>query len=333
MTVERSTVPILVVEDDRKTRLALSATLAPLGYKVVEAASGIEALRCLMVEDFAVIVLDVVTPEKDGFQTAALIRGRRQSQTTPIIFISAYGEDDVERAERYSQGAVDFIFAPVGPDELRAKVSVFATLFIQAEELAIKARDLQTAADQLELLNLELTAIARRDALTGLRNRLALTEDLEIQQARTRRYGHSCCLALLDIDLFLPYNETYGQQAGDRVLQAVADRLTETLRGGDLLYRYGGEEFLCIFPEQSLESGGIAAERMRRAVEDLSLPHDGVPSGVVTVSAGLAILEANGSRSSGEVIKDADDALYRAKGLGRNRVERVGNPGPQPVGA
>ena len=96
-------------------------------------------LRCVTAQDFAVILLDVRMPIMDGIETAALIRQRRQSEMTPIIFITAHASDELVHTDRYAQGAVDFIFAPVPPDELRAKVSVFANLFSKAEELAAKA--------------------------------------------------------------------------------------------------------------------------------------------------------------------------------------------------
>ena len=122
-------VPILVVDDNFAKRLALKAVLSPLGYRIVEADSGVAALRCVSAENFAVILLDVVMPEMNGFETAALIRQREQSEMTPIIFITAYRSDDIVTSDLYPEGAVDFIFAPVPPAELRAKVSLFASLF------------------------------------------------------------------------------------------------------------------------------------------------------------------------------------------------------------
>lgn len=315
-----------MVDDNPAKRFALKAVLAPLGFDVVEAESGVDALRCLMVQDFAVILLDVLMPPgMDGFETAALIRKRERSEMTPIIFITAHSRDEVAHADHYAQGAVDFIFAPVPPNELRAKVSVFANLYSKAAELATQARAVQESADQMGERNVELAAIARRDPLTGLRNRRALSEDMEIHEARVSRYGHSYCMAVLDVDHFKAYNDSFGHQAGDKILQTVANRLTELLRSGDSLYRFGGEEFLCIFPEQSLASGGRAVERMRLGVEELAIPHPVGAGGVLTVSAGLAVLDSDRRRSATEVLKEADDAMYRAKGLGRNRVEHVGN--------
>src|SRR5687767_10748311 len=148
----RSPVPILIVDDNSAKRLGLKAVLAPLGYLIVEADSGTAALRCVLAQDFAVILLDVCMPIMDGFETAALIRQRHQSEMTPIIFITAFKSDELRSTDLYAEGAVDFIFAPVPPEELRAKVSVFAKLFLRAEELASKAREVQGSADQLRLL-------------------------------------------------------------------------------------------------------------------------------------------------------------------------------------
>ena len=148
----KSAVPVLIVDDDPGKRLALGSILAPLGHTIVEAESGLVALRCLMRQDFAVILLDVRMPIMDGFETAALIRERQQSEMTPIIFVTAHGNDEMLDADLYTQGEVDFIFAPVNPKELRAKVSVFANLFTRAEELAARAREVQTSADQLRFL-------------------------------------------------------------------------------------------------------------------------------------------------------------------------------------
>jgi diguanylate cyclase (GGDEF)-like protein len=183
---------------------------------------------------------------------------------------------------------------------------------------------LQVASDEMGELNRELTAIARRDPLTGLRNRRALSEDLELYESHATRYGHSYCMAMIDIDHFKGYNDTFGHQTGDEILQLVAGQLTALLREGDTLYRYGGEEFLVILPEQSLESGGRAVERMRAGIEGIKLAHPTSAGGILTFSAGLAILSGGSDRLSGDVLLEADAALYRAKALGRNRIEYNG---------
>ena len=153
-----SSANILVVDDDRAKRLALRAVLEPLGQEVIEAASGGDALRHLLREDVAVILLDVRMPTMDGFETAELIRSRQQSELTPIIFVTAFGQDETDIGRGYDLGAVDFVFAPVVPDILRAKVTVFVELYRVQKEL-------RRYRDQLEELVEErttaLTAINR----------------------------------------------------------------------------------------------------------------------------------------------------------------------------
>src|SRR4051794_9567458 len=121
-------ISILVVDDSPSKLLAMEAILAELGQNVVTATSGREALRQLLNQDFAVILLDVNMPAMDGFETAALIRERKTSAHTPIIFVTAYG-DDTYASHGYSLGAVDYILAPVVPEVLRAKVGVFVELY------------------------------------------------------------------------------------------------------------------------------------------------------------------------------------------------------------
>jgi diguanylate cyclase (GGDEF)-like protein/PAS domain S-box-containing protein len=126
---------VLVVNDREGQRVAIGAMLAPLGLVVVEASSGRDALRAVLRETFALILMDVRMPTMDGYETAKLIRQRSQTASTPIIFVTAFGRDDTETLTAYASGAVDFIFTPVLPDVLRAKVSFFVELFVQSQEL------------------------------------------------------------------------------------------------------------------------------------------------------------------------------------------------------
>jgi diguanylate cyclase (GGDEF)-like protein/PAS domain S-box-containing protein len=126
---------ILVVDDNAAKRIAIRAMLAPLGERVVEVESGREALRAVLRRTFALILMDARMPDLDGFETARLIRQRPQSRLTPIIFITAFGCDEAETANAYASGAVDFVFTPILPDVLRAKVSGFVNLFLQSQQL------------------------------------------------------------------------------------------------------------------------------------------------------------------------------------------------------
>jgi diguanylate cyclase (GGDEF)-like protein/PAS domain S-box-containing protein len=126
---------ILVVDDNAAKRIAIRAMLTPLGIEVVEVESGRDALRAIMRQTFAMVLMDVRMPTLDGYETAKLIRQRPQSELTPIVFVTAFGSDEVETATAYASGAVDFIFTPIRPEVLRAKVAAFVGLFVQAEEL------------------------------------------------------------------------------------------------------------------------------------------------------------------------------------------------------
>src|SRR4051795_6852817 len=144
-------VNILIVDDRPEKLLALEAVLEDLKQNIVRAYSGREALRHVLNQDFAVILLDVNMPGMDGFETASLIRQRSSSRHTPIIFITAFG-DEMHAARGYQLGAVDYILAPVMPDVLRTKVSVFVDLFAKTEQVKRQAESLRRRATQLQKL-------------------------------------------------------------------------------------------------------------------------------------------------------------------------------------
>jgi diguanylate cyclase (GGDEF)-like protein len=188
------------------------------------------------------------------------------------------------------------------------------TLLVQRE---LRARNTALRSDSERA-----RVVARTDSLTTALNRLALTEYLEDLAARVSRYGHRYCAALCDVDNFKAYNDCFGHLSGDEVLRAVAEAIHGQLRRGDGFYRYGGEEFLAILPEQSLIEASAGIERARIAVERLEIPQApglGVP--FVTISAGIAALGADASPSIEDWLRRSDAALYAAKGRGRNRVE------------
>jgi PAS domain S-box-containing protein len=143
---------ILIVDDNTSKRMALKAALAPLGHVIVEADSGVAALRRVMENDFAVILMDVQMPEMNGFETVKLIRKRRQAEMTPIIFITSYTSEEIDQADHYAGGAVDFIFAPIPPPDLRAKVSFFAHTYLHAQRLAAQAEAVRMSVAQLQAL-------------------------------------------------------------------------------------------------------------------------------------------------------------------------------------
>ena len=160
----QSAVSVLIVDDDSTKRFALKAILAPLGENVVEASSGADALRQLLRQEFAVVLLDVRMPVMDGFETAQLIRQRPRSELTPIIFVTALGQAETDMGRGYDLGAVDFVFAPVVPAILRAKVAVFVELYRAQQELRRYRTRLETLVEErttaLTSINRELEAFS-----------------------------------------------------------------------------------------------------------------------------------------------------------------------------
>ena len=155
-----------------------------------------------------------------------------------------------------------------------------------------------------------------------------MREDFADLAARAKRYGHGYCLVLIDLDHFKDYNDDHGHQAGDLVLAQIADRLNETMRESDRAYRYGGEELLLILRDQGLDAGRALAERHRARAQRAALPHSlNTPHGVVTLSAGVAA--AQPGETPEQVLRRADEALYEAKALGRNRIA-VADPATAP---
>lgn len=175
----------------------------------------------------------------------------------------------------------------------------------------------------------QLHDLAQRDPLTGLANRRALDEQLNELFARGERFA----VILLDVDAFKAFNDAYGHQIGDDCLRRIAAMLRASLRfTTDRIARMGGEEFAVVLPKTSLDDARLMAERMRKAVQDLRIPHLGSPTGdAVTISLGVSASTA--PTAPGELITRADKALYRAKALGRNRVEvsGIGASGSVPV--
>ncbi|MGN6333673.1 MAG: diguanylate cyclase [Motilibacteraceae bacterium] len=186
-------------------------------------------------------------------------------------------------------------------------------------------RDLAAAVVDLRRDNARLRSEARTDALTGLPNRRALDEELERQAAATRRSGRPLSVVFVDLDRFSEFNHRYGDAAGDVALRRLARVLASGVRTADRVYRKGGEEFVCLLPDTSLPDALEVAERLRLLVRELEIAHTGTPSGVATVSAGVAT-SAGPATDPGELLAQAAVAAFRAKELGRDLVVAAGVP-------
>ncbi len=305
---------VLIAEDDALSRMILRRAVEKFGHECLVAEDGERAWELFQdTPEVDVIISDWMMPGIDGPEFCRRVRERNSSWYTFFIFLTALGDKE-HLLEGMQAGADDYLAKPLDREQLQVRL-------IAASRVNSLHRQLNEQAVELEKLNKELFALSRQDPLTRLGNRLRLREDLKTLSAQAERYGHGYCAMLCDVDFFKAYNDTYGHLAGDEVLKKVAEIILENLRTGDLAYRYGGEEFLVILPEQSLESASIAAERLRRDIEELAITHEAkTPPGVVTISLGLAVLQPGEKKSFEELLKEADDALYAAKEAGRNRV-------------
>ena len=312
---------VLIAEDDAVSRIILRRAVEKLGHECLAAADGIGAWATFQENaDVDVIISDWMMPGMDGHTLCKNVRnyvGTREGYPF-FVFLTALG-DKQHLLEGMQAGADDYLKKPLDRDELEVRL-------LAAERVTSLHRQLSGQKKELEKLNFELFKQARRDPLTRLGNRLLLREDLKIVRARAERYGHAFCALMCDIDSFGPYNNAHGHLAGDDVLRQVAHAILKTFRAGDVSYRYGGEEFLVILPEQSLETAAIAAERLRREIEALAIPHEASPTGFLTVSCGLAGLEPGSTKTFEELLREADEALYAAKQDGKNSVALHGGP-------
>jgi two-component system, cell cycle response regulator len=305
-------VRILIAEDDTASRLILEAALAGLGHEIVTATDGEQAWKLFRSEKVEAIISDREMPGLNGVDLCRRIRGSDGGKYIYFIFLTSVN-DKVGAAEGIRAGADDYLMKPLNRHELEARLLV-------ASRITELYRELANQQVELERLNSQLFRQARIDGLTQVGNRLKMREDLDVLVARVAKQGESFCAVMCDVDHFKLYNDEYGHLQGDEVLKKVASTLLQGCRPNDEVYRYGGEEFLLVIPEQSIEAACAAAERHRARIEQLAIPNIGSPGAIVTISAGVASINPSSGRSIKEWLESADGALYRAKQLGRNRV-------------
>jgi len=295
-------VKILVVDDNAELRFVIKALLTQHGWEVVTASNGDEAYALLQRDDApALAIVDWMMPGMSGPELCRKLRETDETGRTYILMLTGRRDTD-DMVTALDSGADDFIAKPFNIDELQARIRAAQRLIIQREQLR---------------------TLANIDALTGILNRAAIQEALSRALEQAIREDSSVSVVLCDADRFKQVNDAYGHPVGDAVLRGLAKRLDEGLRPSDTVGRYGGEEFLIVLPGSGLENAMAVAERVRNNVcgEPLQTAAGALP---ITVSLGVASGRGN-NLSFDNLISAGDQALYRAKQRGRNRVEGPAN--------
>lgn len=336
---------VLIVNDDASTLLALASLLEDPSenpkYEVFTVQSGEEALRKVLKHNFAVILLDVSMPIMDGFETAEAIHSHPRAASVPIIFVTAYYGDEFNRLKGYQKGAADYLFAPVIPKVVQAKVAVFVELNQKTLELERKTQELEAINGDLRVQRLQdlenvnealkaeiqerriaeerATELATRDTLTGLFNRRSLLERLKhsITQAARRKEG--LALMFLDLDKFKEINDVYGHEVGDELLKQVAGHLNAAVRESDMVARLGGDEFVILlegFPNTN-DVVKVAKKIVQANAEPLLL---GAQMVKTSSTIGISFYPQDGTTAE-TLLKNADLAMYHAKQRERGSIQ------------
>lgn len=297
---------IVLVDDDPAILRLLSRILGSKGLHVIPCATGAEALRVIETQEWELCLLDRGLPDLDGLEICRHIKADPRFDARQVIVLSAYESIDA-RVKALDLGADDYIPKPFHPKELLARVNASRRVVEMQQQLVDMAGRLE-----------ELSA---RDGLTGIFNRRHFSATLESFFNHSSRYRRPLSVAIIDVDCFKTVNDSFGHQAGDAVLAEVAKRFSGSVRDSDYLARYGGEEFIVLLPETHLEDAVSFGEKLRAAIASSPIGINGGHEVPVTVSVGAASLTHTEFTSSAEMIAAADQALYRAKNNGRNRVE------------
>lgn len=314
-----TSIPVLIVDDLPQNIMALEAVISDIGVEIVTALSGNDALRQSLKHDFALILLDVQMPGMNGFEVARLIRANPKTSHFPIIFITAGMKDLLDQIEGYETGAVDYLMKPFEPVILRSKVKVFKELYQQRKVIEQFYNNLEQIVEErtgeLKEANELITRLAATDELTKLFNRRFFNDRLPTAISAARRHNYPLSIIMIDLDHFKAVNDSFGHSEGDNVLKTFADILREMIRAEDIPARWGGEEFIIILPLTNSDAAEAMAERIRVACETKSVSMHGM-------SASFGVAELKNGEDEDSLIRRADDAMYRAKKEGRNRVVR-----------
>ncbi len=291
----------ILIVDDAKTNIDILAELLKPDFKIRAATNGEKALEiAFSVNPPDLILLDVLMPGIDGYEVCKRLKASSQTKNIPVIFITGKVTEEDE-IYGFNLGAVEYITKPFSPVIVKARVNTHA--------------ELKRHRDYLE-------GISYLDGLTGIPNRRKFNEYLSFACDFSHREQAPVSMIMMDIDHFKLFNDHYGHQEGDTCLIKIAQALLKTtVDKTDIIARYGGEEFACIMPNKTKEEAAALAEKLRLAVLDLNIPHKkSLVEPIVTISLGVATVIPSAASSCKDLLKAADEALYRSKESGRNKV-------------
>jgi len=296
---------ILIADDELISRKLLDSSLTKWGYEVVVAKDGDEAARELNSPDAPqMVVLDWLMPGIDGAALCQAIRhGESERYTYVVMLTGKRSRHDLIRG--LEAGADDYLRKPFDPAELKVRLRTGQRILELQQELISAGEKLRGQATQ--------------DSLTGLWNRGTILEILKNEIDRARRQASALAIALVDIDSFKHVNDTYGHLIGDEAIRAVSRSLRESLRANDSVGRYGGEEFLIVFTDCDGISAERRSDRLREEIANTAASSEANLR--LTISVGVSEWDHAKDTTVHELLRTADEALYRAKRGGRNRIE------------
>ena len=323
LSLENHKITVLLIDDQamiaEAVRRALSSEKDIEFHYCQDPTKGIK----LATEINATVILqDLVMPDIDGLMMVRYFRVNKDTAQIPIILLSTKDEASI-KSKAFSLGANDYMVKLPDKIEMIARVRYHSQAYINQLQKDEAFRALEESKAKLAEANRTLQKLSSLDGLTGIANRRSFDETLNKEWNRAMRSEKSIGLLMLDIDFFKLYNDHYGHQGGDDCLKKFAKGLDSTLhRESDFLARYGGEEFSAILPDTDLNGAFKVAEKMRLAIKDLRIEHaKSKVSDIVSVSIGVsAIIPLQGTDPK-ILIRAADQALYKAKEDGRDRVK------------
>jgi diguanylate cyclase (GGDEF)-like protein len=298
------TAKILVIDDHPANLGVLVSFLKDQKFSVRIAENGEWALQVLESYQPDVIILDVMMPGMDGFETCRRIKANKNTVDIPVIFMTSLGNVE-DKVTGFDAGGVDYITKPFQHVEVLARIN--AHIELRRQRIQLK--------EQAELLRI----ISVTDELTGLYNRRHMNLILEREFGRCLRYNTDLSCLLIDLDHFKKVNDDYGHGVGDIVLREIAQSMVNSLRTTDYAFRYGGEEFLILLPQTDIQGAMKLAETLREQTCEREIK-DGENSISVTLSGGISSFLKHHPVVNKDLLSFADSALYQSKKAGRNRI-------------